>query len=542
MDFLIKAPKTLTLYGAALALAALIIAVMMAGSFATGPAQAQNAANTYPDPQPCGPGAGTAFQPEPHEITTGDYALFDAYWEWRGQNPNEGVLHTNLCPPKVTTTTSFGVVTTARSVSNIDVDEAIFHVLSRDKTTVVQTNAEATDGQLSLEEYPSVAEGASAGDEVWWLRLDDPDTTKDDASKLSLGFSTALLDDDQYWFDNDNAGAPPLRYKFEIERYPGSDPMDVPHFFAYDPPKTGNATQVEAVWNSTRVDLDDDDVLMNPGEFRALQWVFTKPGTYLLSVHIQGFVRNALNPPPGAGSDWKPISDNKTETSEIKQYTIQVGDKLVEMEPPLFGVNPSVKENSPAGTRIGDPIPVYESEAETLEYHLSGTGSDAFTLIPTTSKPHAVQIAVADGAYLDYETKESYSLILEVTDNVDHENNEDATVDDTLAVNIDIEDIPVGVTLHASNTSPHPGETVTFTTELHDLGPYNTELIDYTFNDSRGGHSLGKSTHQIWHAGEATENVSVSVLYVNKGDDPNTLENVHYVNGYITVTWSNNNP
>ena len=65
---------------------------------------------TYDDPQPCGPGAGAAFMQEPHEIKTGHYALFDAYWrtikkgvQAKGVQaedvPGVGVLHTNLCPP-----------------------------------------------------------------------------------------------------------------------------------------------------------------------------------------------------------------------------------------------------------------------------------------------------------------------------------------------------------------------------------------------------------------------------------------------------------
>ena len=100
--------------------------------------------NTYPDPQPCGPGAGTAFMEEPHEIQTGHYALFDAYWrippstggegtstgggETSGSTSTDGllgsgtagqggsgpdtttagvgVLHTNLCPPEVMQTTT----------------------------------------------------------------------------------------------------------------------------------------------------------------------------------------------------------------------------------------------------------------------------------------------------------------------------------------------------------------------------------------------------------------------------------------------------
>lgn len=71
----------------------------------TGGVQAQSPGNAYDDPQPCGPGADTAFQPEPHEITSGHFALFDAYWRFPDADPDHRVedtnyLHTNLCPPR----------------------------------------------------------------------------------------------------------------------------------------------------------------------------------------------------------------------------------------------------------------------------------------------------------------------------------------------------------------------------------------------------------------------------------------------------------
>ena len=183
MNILNKRPKQISFYAAGLALSALAVA-LLAVTIAAGTAQAQTPDNTYPDPQPCGPGAGTAFMEEPHEVTTGHFALFDAYWQWTHQSTidkpeNEGVLHTNECPPLMVETTkrigSKTVTETTRSASNIDIGEAIMHVLEKHKATVVATNAEITKGKLSLEEYPDVKKHASAGDKVWWLQLDDPD-------------------------------------------------------------------------------------------------------------------------------------------------------------------------------------------------------------------------------------------------------------------------------------------------------------------------------------------------------------------------------
>ena len=68
MSTIIKAPRQFRFYAAAIALAALVI-TLLAVTFATGPAQAQGTTDggntddytnlsTYPNPQPCGTGAG----------------------------------------------------------------------------------------------------------------------------------------------------------------------------------------------------------------------------------------------------------------------------------------------------------------------------------------------------------------------------------------------------------------------------------------------------------------------------------------------------
>ena len=451
-------PRNLRAVGITMTLAALAIA-LIAVALTAGPAWAQGPGgntdgnnppkypnlDTYLDPQPCGPGAGAAFMQEPHEIKTGHYALFDAYWRTisKGERDVEetgvGVLHTNLCPPEMVKKKQGRktvIVRSARS-GGMDVDEAIIHVMDKHKATTVATNAEATSGQMSLAEYPAVDKFVDAGDKVWWLQLDDPDTSADETSDLGMGFSTALLDDERW--DS------PMRYRFEVERHP-ADPTDVPHFFAYEAPKDDNA-KAELVWDSS---MPGEGVMeLDPGEkYEALQWVFTKPGTYLLWVHLLGEVKQ-----PGANEDWKPISDNKTETSEVYRYTIQVGSELDETEPPIFGVNLGVPENAPAGIRVGRPIPIYNAEADVLYYDLTGPGHSNFKTVVASTDPHAVQIVVADGASLDYETKKSYELNLSVTDRVDHEHNKDPKVDDVLIVKIDLEDQEPGLKLSVDHVA-----------------------------------------------------------------------------------------
>ena len=51
MGNIVKVPRHIKFYGATLAMAALVIA-LLAVSFSAGPTQAQNSGNNYPDPQP----------------------------------------------------------------------------------------------------------------------------------------------------------------------------------------------------------------------------------------------------------------------------------------------------------------------------------------------------------------------------------------------------------------------------------------------------------------------------------------------------------
>ncbi|MCY3692289.1 MAG: hypothetical protein OXH30_09860 [Chloroflexi bacterium] len=485
MSTVTNASIPLRLFGAALVLA-IIAAIALTVTLTAGPTQAQNATNTYDDPQPCGPAAETAYQPEPHEITEGHFALFDAYWQWTSDEnlDNTGVLHTNTCPPLVSETENDdGETVTNLTASGIDIDEAIFHVLDDHKATVVASASENPSGvEISTAEYVKLGNYAAAGSQVWWLRLDDPDTTTvDETSSLSLGFSTKRLED-QFWGDAEDNG-PPLRYKYELQRHPGIAPTEHPHFLAYRAPgvyQDGEESKgVELVWDSARADVED--LMMEPGEIENLQWVFTKPGTYVLSVHLQGWVRKAR--PDGAGRDWLPISGNTTETSEVKRYVIQVGNELDENEPPVFGLNLTVPENSPADTLVGAPVPIYEADADTLYYTLSGDGHEHFVLEPTTN-PHAVQIKVAAGANLDYETKSIYKLTLSVTDRIDHESNPDpTTIDDTLEVRIALEDEPPSLTLSPTDINPQLGESVTVSATVTEAPSGSTPVLTWYEKD-----------------------------------------------------------
>ena len=65
-----------------------------------------------------------------------------------------------------------------------------------------------------------------------------------------------------------------------------------------------------------------------------------------------------------------------------------------------------VAENSPAATAVGDPVTGTPHGTETLFYTLTGEASTSGAFVIDSSTG---QISVAEGATLDYETKDSYT-------------------------------------------------------------------------------------------------------------------------------------
>ncbi len=94
----------------------------------------------------------------------------------------------------------------------------------------------------------------------------------------------------------------------------------------------------------------------------------------------------------------------------------------------------SVPENTPAGADIGAPVAAVDPENGTLTYALSGTDPAAFTIVESTG-------LIRTSEALDFETKPSYSVTVEVHDGLDGLGNASTTVDDTQAVTITVENV-----------------------------------------------------------------------------------------------------
>ena len=109
---------------------------------------------------------------------------------------------------------------------------------------------------------------------------------------------------------------------------------------------------------------------------------------------------------------------------------------LDQNQPPAFPAaedgQRTIAENTPASANIGAPVAAEDPESDALTYSLTGTDAAAFTIVETTG-----QIRVKDA--LDFETKDSYSVTVEVHDRLDTVGNASTAVDDTQAVTITVE-------------------------------------------------------------------------------------------------------
>lgn len=406
---------------AILAIAA--IATVLAVSYTAGLAQAQGrGGGTGGDPTPsagplpCGPGQAHFPENPAAVVSGGHYALFDAYWQLADglgdDDANTGTLNANLCPPsaahKDVTIGGKTIEQTTRSKSNIDLGTTIIHVDDTHKVDVVATNGAAGTTKLSLDKYTEVRAGLGlgkndpvpAGTEVYWLRLEDPGLGVDPSS-LVLGFSTGLLDE-KHW-DNPAEGKPTFEYEFESYRVLGANPADLPHVFTYWEPELRKDGKSVVVWDST--DTDTNAMPQEAGEYEHLEWVFTEPGTYVLSIHLKGHVRQ--NKP----SDWNDAQDgtwkrldaaDKTVTSVPRQYVFQVGNVGTD-DQPHFGALSTVRANAAARSQVGADIPMFGTDGSGLHLRPNGYGHEKFAVKEVASDfGKSARITLADNANLRF--------------------------------------------------------------------------------------------------------------------------------------------
>ena len=110
-----------------------------------------------------------------------------------------------------------------------------------------------------------------------------------------------------------------------------------------------------------------------------------------------------------------------------------------------------------SGTWVGDAVAANDPEEDTVTYTLtSGSDSGQFVLDPNSGR-----LELAAGAILDYETRASLEVALQVSDGKDASHNLDSAVDDTITVTVSLLNVDEEGLVDLSSTEPSEGEALT---------------------------------------------------------------------------------
>lgn len=108
----------------------------------------------------------------------------------------------------------------------------------------------------------------------------------------------------------------------------------------------------------------------------------------------------------------------------------------------------TVAKNTAAHGNVGSPVTATDPDSDSLTYSLSGNEAGAFGIVSASG-----QILTKDP--LDFETDDSYSVTVEVTDGKDAGGNPDSTIDDTISVTVNLTNEEEPGTVSLDSTSPY---------------------------------------------------------------------------------------
>ncbi len=299
MNILTKARIQWQLAGAAMIIAVLVITLLAAGLPAHGQGPGDD---TAPGPQQTEP---EACGDNPAEvISSGHYAVFDVYWDYDNRT-----LNNNPCPPSAMhQDDGFGNETTIRTASDANIGQTIFHVPFADGRTVTENDYQFLQDAV-----------ADDSQKVWFISSCEPGASSGSGA-LCVGFSAGLLRASEWIGD--------VAFQLEVVREPDEAPEDRGRVFVYEGAESelpANAPEVQRItWDTGGIDTAE--MAITPGDYAHRTWAFTKPGTYQFDVHVEGHPN-----PDTASQGVDPISDNETETSEVRRYTFHVG-RLADMD------------------------------------------------------------------------------------------------------------------------------------------------------------------------------------------------------------------
>ena len=126
----------------------------------------------------------------------------------------------------------------------------------------------------------------------------------------------------------------------------------------------------------------------------------------------------------------------------------QASNAVVANSAPTFSgttTSRSIAENTPAGRNIGAPVTATDSDTgigDRLTYSLSGTNASSFSIVSSSGQ-------LQTSAALDFETKDSYTVVVTATDM--------ANATDTITVTINVTDVSEGGVNNGGNNQNNVG-------------------------------------------------------------------------------------
>ena len=151
--------------------------------------------------------------------------------------------------------------------------------------------------------------------------------------------------------------------------------------------------------------------------------------------------------------------------SNVYLVTVEVSDGTntdrLDVAVTVYGVNEepafpaetgsrSVDENTAAGVNIGNVVAATDPEGDTLVYKLAGTDTASFAIDTATGQ-------LKTQAPLDFETKNSYLVTVQVRDSLDQDDRVNAVTDDTIDITININNVEEQGWIVFSSRQPQVG-------------------------------------------------------------------------------------
>ena len=204
-----------------------------------------------------------------------------------------------------------------------------------------------------------------------------------------------------------------------------------------------------------------------------------------------------------------PQGSGKTATAETSGAVVSSNAE------PMFSTDTttrSVPENSASGIDIGAAVTTMDSDGDTLFYSLASTGDGSSFTIDSASG----QLLTSDA--LNYETKSSYTVTVNVRDSKDAAGNANTTTDDTIAVTINLTNVDEPGTVTISGTLSG-GSTLTASVTDPD-GSISIPSYQWKRSGSAGGTfnditSNGTSSTYVLVAADVNQYLKVTVSYTD---------------------------